>query len=770
MTRQSRPDRGIPPGLPTEPTPSMAPTPTPSMAGRSRPAQGRLAVRKRDAIAAVESWTRQGRVWVLSDPMVRDYHYLLDDEYLLLRMLDGETTFDSIRERFERGDARRRLDRRRFNRLVSQWHRDGLVESRAPGQAGVLFRQRERGRRNRWSQFFANPLVIRLPGFDPHRLLKWADPMMGWLFHPFAVGIAALLIGIAVAMTISRFDDLIDGMPALETLSEPTTLAVILVVTAGVKALHELAHAVACKRFGAEPKEIGLLFLIFTPCLYCDVSDAWRLPKVAHRLAISAAGMYLEMILAAVSAIFWFHTQSGLLNQICLVVMVIGSVNTLFINGNPLLRYDGYYLLSDYLGIVNLWQRSRIRVANALTYLFTGVRLAGVRHRGESGDDRFVSSFLLGYGLVSIAYRWFVLAVMLIFLYRLLEPLGLQWAAIAVGCWVIVVSMYKPFFSWSRNLMELAGKNGRARRRVGLLSLVALSIVVGMFFLPLPNRVRVAAVLRPADATDVFVSVPGTLKGVESRPGQTVRSGDVIAVLSSPNLEIERLRLEGEIRRADARLEHLEARGATDSQSRSLVPAAKAKRDDLAGQLDEIRADLARLILRAPADGRVWPGPRVFDRRGEDDLAGWTGLPMDARNVGAFMATGTKVCTVGSTDTWQAFLYVSQAEVEDLRPGLVVRIKPLHLPGVVIDGVIRRIAKVNADSVPPQLADSIDVDLGRGAKKDATLPSRVFQVQVSIPQPARNLIVDSRGDATIRLDRRTLWEMIASLVAKTFLM
>jgi putative peptide zinc metalloprotease protein len=445
--------------------------------------------------------------------------------------------------------------------------------------------------------------------------------------------------------------------------------------------------------------------------------------------------------------------------------MVIGSVNTLFINGNPLLRYDGYYLLSDYLGIVNLWQRSRIRVANALTHLFTAVR-----HRGESADDRFVSFFLLGYGLVSIAYRWFVLAVMLIFLYRLLEPLGLRWAAIAVGCWVVGVSMFKPFFSWSRNLMELAGRHVRARRRVGLLSFAAMSIAVGMFFLPLPSRVRVAAVLRPADATDVFVSVPGTLKDIESRPGQMVRSGDVIAVLSSPNLEIERLRLEGEIRRADAWLEHLEARGATDPQSRSLVPAAKAKRDDLAGQLDEIRADLARLVLRAPADGRVWPGPRVIDSRDGDDLADWTGSPMDARNVGAFMATGTKVCTVGSTDTWHAFLYVSQTEVEDLRPGLMVRVKPLHLPGVVIEGVIRRIAKVNADSVPPQLADSIDVDLGRGPRKDATLPSRVFQVQVSIPRPAQNLIVDSRGDATIRLDRRTLWEMITRLIAKTFVL
>jgi putative peptide zinc metalloprotease protein len=756
MTTLSQPDGGIAPGRPQEPS---------SMPRRARPAQDRVSVRKRDALVATESWTRQGRVWVLADPMVREYHYLLDDEYLLLRMLDGESTFDSIRERFERGDARRRLDRRRFDRLVSQWHRDGLVESRVPGQAGVLFGQRERARRARWSQFLSNPLVIRLPGFDPRRLLKWAEPMMGWLFHPFALVMAGLLICVAAVMTISRFDDLIEGLPTPEAFSQPATLGVMLVVTAGVKALHELAHAVACKRFGAEPKEIGLLFFIFTPCLYCDVSDAWRLPKVTHRLAISAAGMYLEMVLAAVATILWFHTQSGLLNQICLVVMVIGSVNTLFINGNPLLRYDGYYLLSDYLGIVNLWQRSRIRVANALTDLFTGAR-----RRDETGDDRFVSSFLLGYGLASIVYRWFVLAVMLMFLYRLLEPLGIQWVAIAVGGWVIGGSMFKPFYSWSRNLMGLARKDVGVRRRAGLLTFVAVSILIGALFLPLPNRVRVAAVLRPVDATDIFVSVPGTLKSIRSRPGQNVRAGEVIAELSSPVLELQGLRLEGEIRRADAWLEHLEARGATDPQSRSLLPAAKAKRDDLVGQLGEIRADLARLVLKAPAEGRVWPGPRAIDRRDQDGLVGWTGLPLDARNVGAFMPTGTKVGTVGSADAWQAFLYVSQAEVDDLRPGLVVRVKPVHLPGVVVEGVIQRIAKVNADSVPPQLADSIDVDLGRGPKKDATLPSRVFQVQVSIPQPAENLIIDGRGDATIWLDRRTLWEMISRSVAKTFVM
>ncbi|MGH7128191.1 MAG: hemolysin D, partial [Planctomycetaceae bacterium] len=132
----------------------------------------------------------------------------------------------------------------------------------------------------------------------------------------------------------------------------------ILVALAVVKIGHELAHAAACKHFGGECHEMGLMLLVFTPCLYCNVSDAWMLPSKWHRAAVGAAGMYLEVVLAAACTFLWWFSTPGLFNTICLNTMFVCSVGTLLFNGNPLLRYDGYYIISELFEVPNLHRQA----------------------------------------------------------------------------------------------------------------------------------------------------------------------------------------------------------------------------------------------------------------------------------------------------------------------------------------------------------------------------------------------------------------------------
>ena len=753
MTRTVRPRALQPPG-------SQPPTKQPPAKHQGA---GRIDVRINPGLSAIESWTRRGPVWLLSDPVTRQYHQLLDDEYQLLRMLDGSVSFAALKERFERRDPRRFLDRERFDQLIGRWYREGLVESRLPGQADVLLnRRREDRRRRRW-QAWQNPLVIRLPGFDPGRLLGLVTPAMRWLFSPAAGWAAGVLILVAAGLAVSRLPELLQRLPTLEQLATPSSLLIVLVTTVTVKTLHELGHAVACRHYGVEPKEVGLLLLLFTPCLYCDVSDAWRLSNPRQRMVISGAGMYIELLLAAVALFVWWYSQPGVINQIALTVMVLGSVNTLLINGNPLLRYDGYYLLSDGLGLVNLWQRSRQRVSRGLTRLWVGIASPD-----EYGDDRTTSRLLWLYGWTSILYRWAVLSVMLIVLYRWLRPLGIGSIAVGMAVWLVWFSLIVPCFSWLQRMALITNRRRISRIRLLVGLAVVTTVVVAILSLPLPNRMQASAILRPAEAAELYVSVPGTLVEILHPDGSSVRKGDVVAKLDNRRLRVERLRLAGELQQAEAWADHLEARGATDPQSRAEVPTALARRDDLAGQLRQLDADLQRLELRAGRDGIVWPVAKTAPPLDDDHLADWTGAPLDEQNLGAFFTTGTHVASVGPADRWQALLYVEQDRIEFLSPGLSVRVFPVHLPGVALDGTVTSLARINADSVPPQLADRLNVRSSRDPVSGFLPPTRVYQVEVEIDGPRRDMTADARADATVWLPRRSLRELADRWIAETF--
>ena len=135
-------------------------------------------------------------------------------------------------------------------------------------------------------------------------------------------------------------------------------MASILIVT---KSIHELGHGLMCKHFGGECHEIGFMLLVMTPAMYCNTSDSWLLPNKWHRIAIGGAGMYVEIVMAAICTFIWWHTQPGVIHYMALNVIFLCSITTLLFNANPLLRYDGYYMLSDYLEIPNMGQNPKQR-------------------------------------------------------------------------------------------------------------------------------------------------------------------------------------------------------------------------------------------------------------------------------------------------------------------------------------------------------------------------------------------------------------------------
>ena len=330
-------------------------------------------LRKRPDLVARAYRSGANRRWRVKDPVSLEYFEFSEQEYAILDMLDGSATLADIQNRFARVFAPLQLGLAQLQNYLHDLYESGLVLAGATGQGGrLLERRRQRAHREMTSRVF-NLLAFRLRGFDPQQLLDWLHVRLHWIFSEWFTAACAALVFAAAILAAVQFDVIRTRFPALGEFLTAGNLVWLVVVLAAAKGLHELAHGLTCRHFGGECHELGIMFLVFTPCLYCNVSDSWMLPLRRQRILISAAGVMAELVLAALCTFLWWFSQPGLFNSICLDVMLVCSVSTLAFNANPLLRYDGYYILADLLHESNLSQKSGALLRRTVTDWLCGI-------------------------------------------------------------------------------------------------------------------------------------------------------------------------------------------------------------------------------------------------------------------------------------------------------------------------------------------------------------------------------------------------------------
>ncbi len=723
--------------------------------------------------------TTEGVCFVIKDPATGRFFRFKEPEYFIAQQFDGSTPLDVIQQRVEEQFGTP-VARETLEQFIGTLQRLRLLEA----EGAEVERPAYGPRRVRGSL-----LYLRLKAFDPDRLLDRLISKVRFFFTPSFVAVSAALILLAIAITTSNGSEIgrdLLGLYRFQALFL-AWLTVLLVTTA-----HEFAHGLTCKRFGGEVREMGFMLLYFMPAFYCNVSDAWLFPEKSKRLWVTFAGAYFEIFLWALATLTWRVTDPDTaLNYAALVVMATSGIKSLF-NVNPLIKLDGYYLLSDYLEIPNLRQRS-------LRYLGTRIkRVWGSAVQGITEATRRQRRIYLTYGILAGAYSFSLLGLIGVslggFLIHRYQGLGFL---LFTG---LIASVFRT--PLKKGLTSLPGLFGSAEGRRSLmrrLTRVLASLTVALavlFFVRMELKVGGEFTVLPVHNADVRTEVEGIIAKVHVDEGDVVREGDLIARLSDRDYRAELNKVEAEIEEKGAKLrilkagprrEEIEVARAEVAKVKERLKYAREKLGTLGGLLEE--KAISRLQLQEAEEQVAVRGKELEEAEGRlklllagsrpeeieateaeitrletqrtylqgqlelvrvlSPIAGVITTPRLREKIGQHVKKGDLIAKVHNLQTVTAEIPVSEKEIADVQAGQPVILKARAYPEQSFSGTVVSIA-------PTAAADS------------SGFGSKMVLVRTEIDNTSRLLKPEMTGHAKIFCGKRQLLDLMTRRFVRYF--
>ena len=711
--------------------------------------------------------TYQGRsYWVVKEPVGLKYFRFQDEEFAVLNMLKEKVSLEEIKDRFEEEFAPHKITYQDLQQFIGTLHRSGLVVSDAPGQGPQLKRRRDERERKELLGKLSNILAVRWKGIDPERILRFLYPMTRWLFSTPAIVFFACL-GIAALLLIGvQFDVFRSRLPEFNAFFGPKNWLTLMAVLCVTKIIHEFGHGLLCHHYGGECHEMGFMLLVLTPCLYCNVSDSWMLPSKWQRAFIGAGGIYFELIMASIATFVWWFSEPGLLNHLALRVMFICSISTVLFNGNPLLRFDGYYILADLIEIPNLRQKATKILQNKAGEICLGL---------EMPEDPFLpqtNQFMFGlYTVAAVAYRWFVFASILFFLNSVFEPYGLK----VVGQCIALAGLYglivQPIWQLGK-FFHVPGRMDQVKWHRLYITLAVIGLVIaGILCLPVPKNVTCSFELQPRDVRTVYVETPGQLTEVVAQPGQQVQAGQKIFGMENDELKLQKLQVENEIRRLEGKLAIAE-RNMEDASFRQQIPRLRSSLRTQRDLLAPITREYEKLqAVKAPISGVVFAAPRrPYKSPADGKLPNWDGAPTDPHNLGVFLDSKEVLCQIGVVGEFDAVLNIDQVDINYVNIEDEVEMVLDAVTYRSFKGTIKEIAPEDMQFVPSSLGNQGGGSLATrmDAEGNERPASTTYNAIVEVDDQSQVFRNGFRGSARINAGTQTLYARLKTYLMRTF--
>lgn len=527
---------------------------------------------------------RQQRWLVLEDPYSHRFFRVTPQAYAFLQTLERDVTVDAAWREFLQTHPKEAPAQEEVVQLLSQLHVSNLLFFQE-GADSVQIEKRARDIRNKELRGkLLSFLYFRIPIWNPDQFLGQVNAVLNRI--PSWVFVALWLMGISSGIwaVLGHLDDLASHSQGVFAWANLPWLYVCLAV---MKVVHEFAHGLVCKRYGGTVHTTGLMFLVTTPLPYVDTTASWSFSNKWHRMLVSLAGMLVDLLMAALGAVVWANTGPGLVNSLAFNVMMIGSVSSVLFNGNPLLRFDAYYVLADFLDIPNFYTK-----AQQYWYYLIDRYLLGSHAAQSPVDVESERKWLFIYAPTSLIYRLVVSYAIILFVMDLWVGLGLM---------VLSITFYMLFVlpAWKaiRYLTGPRVQTHRWRAFYGAGGLLAVCLLLGVV-IPWPHSVNAQGVLQYSQVSVLHAPADAKLTRAVLGNGQQVNQGD-------PLLWFDDVVLKSEINKVQSELFELQAsqRKALSERVADVQPLEEQVRVKQA-LITELQSRLGDLVVRAPYDGQ----------------------------------------------------------------------------------------------------------------------------------------------------------------------
>jgi putative peptide zinc metalloprotease protein len=491
--------------------------------------------------AIIHRHVYRGELWyVLEDGITGRFQRFTPSAYTMIGIMDGEHSVEELWQ-----TARQRLgedapSQDEVIRLLSQLHSENLLQSDVSPDTLELLQRFEKRKNLKWKQNIRNPMSIRFSLFDPESLLRRLMPFFRPVFSWAGAVLWTVVVIFGCALAGLHWQELTRNIT--DIVLAPKNLVLLWAVYPILKTLHEFGHAFAVKQMGGEVHEIGIMFLVFTPIPYVDASAASASPNKWTRAFVGAAGLCVELFIAAICLFIWTLVEPGVFRAILYNVVILAGVSSLFFNGNPLLRYDAYYILSDLIEIPNLASRGTQYIGYLIQRYPFGIRDA--EPPVSTSGERI---WFVAYGVLSFIYRIFIYVAIIQFIAGKFFVVG-----ILLAIWAVASMLIFPLAKASRFLFA-SPRLGTKRKRAIVLSGCALACLVALVtWVPFPLSTVSEGVFWFPEEAFVRAQVDGFVERILVNPGTPVKRGDPLIKCDDPLLPARVRVLEAQVRELEA--------------------------------------------------------------------------------------------------------------------------------------------------------------------------------------------------------------------------
>ncbi|MCK5121673.1 MAG: HlyD family efflux transporter periplasmic adaptor subunit [Methylococcales bacterium] len=556
-----------------------------------------------------------------------------------------------------------------------------------------LLKQANAAKQHWFSWLVHHYLFFKLPLLRPDRLLKQTYPYIRCLYQPVILYLLMAVLVINLYVLIDRWELFSQTFLHFFSLEGMVFYGFALSLA---KILHELGHAYTAHRYGCRVATMGVAFLVMFPVLYTDTSDAWKLTSRRQRLGIAIAGIAVELALAIICTSLWHFLPDGALRSAVFLMASTTWIMTLLINLNPFMRFDGYYLLSDFLGVENLQQRA----FNLAKWQLRRALFAMQETLPEQLPTR-LHRILVAYAWGTWVYRFLLfLGIALLVYHFFFKALGVILMMIEI-IWFIALPVIKEIKHW------LANREAISWNKNSLLTAIASVLLLLICFIPWQSRVEAPAVLKAAKYMDMYMPLPGQLRQVLVSRGDHVSAGQTLIQFDSSDLD-------SRISQSQIQVELLRWQLSFYGQDKRLINRRRIVLSELDSALSEYKSLLnerEKLLFKAPFEGVIL------------DIN-------DQLNVGEWIAQDEAILTLAQDNAYKIEALVNEAHLGQVLSSQQAIFYPEQLDWPSIKCKIIRIDNASSNQIAPEYASiysgSVPV---KGYKRDDLVPeTSVYRV------------------------------------------